>query len=204
MPTQEASFAYYLSRLRCEEPQWHGYQPEAHGDAGLFRLSLRNLGVPVLELNEAPQGVAETWLAEAMVLSAEYLVPVVVFGGSNLSSGGLVAGRQEEVSDLSWLSARQIALTSAIEASPLNQELRRSRDKSGALHLGWQTEFDQLAGNRLMLAWSSPLPLRRIRDFSARCPDLVVSGVDVDSLTADVAAQGISVAQWRFAVKYKL
>ena len=201
MPTQEASFAYYLSRLRCEEPQWHGYQPEAHGDAGLFRQSLRNLGVPVLELNEAPQGVAETWLAEAMVLSAEYLVPVVVFGGSNLSTGGLVAGRHEEVSDLSWLSARQIALTTAIEASPLNQELRRTRDKSGVLHLGWQSKFDQLAGNRLMLAWSSPLPLRRIRDFSARCPDLVVSGVGVDSLAADVAAQGISVAQWRFAVK---
>ncbi|MFM8500440.1 MAG: hypothetical protein ACKOAC_00140, partial [Fluviibacter sp.] len=172
--------------------------------AGLFRQSLRNLGVPLLELNEAPQPIAEKWLAEAMVLSAEYLVPVVVFGGINLSSRALVTGRHEEVSDLSWLSARQIALTSAIEASPLNQELRRSRDKSGVLHLGWQPEFDQHVGNYLMLAWSSPLPLRRIRDFSARCPDLVVSGVGVDSLTADVAAQGISVAQWRFAVKYKL
>jgi hypothetical protein len=52
-----------------------------------------------------------------------------------------------------------------------------------------------------MLAWSSPLPLRRIRDFSARCPDLVVSGPDIDRLAADVATQGISVAQWRFAVK---
>jgi hypothetical protein len=201
MSTREVSFARYLSRLRCEDPQWHGYQPEVHGESGLFRQSLRNFGVPVLELNEAPQRVEEIWLAEALALSAEYLVPVVVFGGGDLLSGGLATGLQEEVTDPAWLSTRQIAVTAAIEASPLNQEWRRARNKSGALHVGWQPELEQHSGNSLMLAWSSPLPLRRIRDFSARCPDLVVSGPDIDRLAADVATQGISVAQWRFAVK---
>lgn len=201
MSTHEASFAAHLGRLRCEEPQWHAYQPDAHGDAGLFRESLRNFGVPVLELNGAPRSIAACWLAQAMVLSAEYLVPVVVFGGGALPSNGLVTGRQEEVTDFAWLTARQIAVTNAIETSTLNQECRRVRDKSGVLHVGWQAEFEQYSGNSLMLAWSSPLPLRRIRDFSARCPELVVSGAGVDRLTADVAAQGISVAQWRIAVK---
>ncbi len=201
MWTQEASIACHLSRLRCEEAQWHLYQPDVHGDAGLFRQSLRNFGVPVLELNGAPRRVAETWLAEAMALSVEYLVPVVVFGGDELSAGDWAKGRQEEVADFAWLSARQIALTSAIERSALNQEHRRTRGKAGALYVGWQAEAEQYSGNSLMLAWSSPLPLRRIRDFSARCPELVVSGADVNSLAAEVAAQGISVAQWRIAVK---
>ena len=201
MSTREASFARYLSRLRCESPQWHGYQPEVHGESGLFRQSLRNFGVPVLELNEAPQRVVEIWLAQAMVLSAEYLVPVVVFGGCEISSAGGILSRQEEVADPAWLSTRQIAVTAAIEASPLNQEWRRARNKSGALHLGWQPGLEKHSGNSLMLAWSSPLPLRSIRDFSARCPELIVSGPDIDSLAADVGAQGISVAQWRFAVK---
>ena len=137
----------------------------------------------------------------AMVLSAEYLVPVVVFGGSEISSAGGVLSRQEEVVDPGWLSTRQIAVTAAIETSPLNQERRRARDKSGALYLGWQPDLEQSPGNHLMLAWSSPLPLKRIRDFSARCPELIASGPDIDSLASDVGAQGISVAQWRFAVK---
>lgn len=201
MSTRETAFAQYLSRLRCEDPQWHCYQPEVHGESGLFRQSLRNFGVPVLELNGAPEYVVEIWLAEAMALSAEYLVPVVVFGGGVLLPGGLATGRQVEVTDPAWLSTRQIAVTAAIESSNLNQECRRAQDKSGALHLGWQPESEQHFGNSLMLAWSSPLPLRRIRDFSARCPELVVSGPDIDSLAADVAAQGISVAEWRIAVK---
>ena len=201
MSTREASFAQYLSRLRCEDPEWHGYQPEVHGASGLFRQSLRNVGVPVLELNGAPKSVAENWLAEAMLISAEYLVPIVVFGGGELSSAGFATGRHEEVTDAAWLSTRQIAVTAAIEASPLNQENRRARDKSGALHLGWHPGLEQHSGNSLLLAWSSPLPLRRIRDFSARCPELVVSGPDIDSLAADVATQGISVARWQFAVK---
>lgn len=201
MPIPKASFAENLSRLRCEEPQWHFYRPEIHGDAGVFRQSLRNHGVPALELNGAPQAIAAEWLAQAMVLSAEYLVPVVVFGGSEISSAGGLLSRQEEVADPAWLSTRQIAVTAAIETSPLNQERRRARDKSGALYLGWQPDLEQSPGNHLMLAWSSPLPLKRIRDFSARCPELIASGPDIDSLAADVGAQGISVAQWRFAVK---
>ncbi len=201
MPMSKASFAEYLSRLRCEEPQWHCYRPEIHGDAGVFRQSLRNLGVPALELNGAPQAIAAEWLAQAMVLSAEYLVPIVVFGGSEIASEGGGLGKQEEVADPAWLSTRQIAVTAAIEASPLNHERRRARDKSGGLYLGWQPELEEYPGNHLMLAWSSPLPLRRIRDFSARCPELMVSGPDIASLASDVAAQGISVAQWRFAVK---
>jgi hypothetical protein len=201
MSTREAAFAYRLSRVRCEKPQGHFFQPDAHGDSRLFRQWLRNCGVPVLELNGAPQSVALDWLTQAMALSAEYLVPIVVFGGEEISSGDWNSAQQEEVADVAWLSTRQIALTSAIERSPLNQECRRTRDKSGALYLGWQPDLEQYPGNHLMLAWSSPLPLRRIRDFAARCPEIVASGPYIDSLAADVGAQGISVAQWRFEVK---
>lgn len=201
MNEKETSFATHLGQLRCEDAQCHMYQSQRHGDPGLFRRALRYAGVPVLELNSAPTDVAEQWIEEAKALSAEYLVPVVVFGGAALVNSPCSSGTHEVVANRAWLDARQVALTSAIELSALHQEVRRSREKSGWLHVGWQPEEKMAKGNGLMLAWSSPLPLRRIRDFSARCPDLIVSGADVESLTNDVVAQGISAARWRFEVK---
>jgi len=201
MCTKESALAEYLGRLRCESAQCHLYQPQIHGNAELFRQALRYAGVPVLELNDAPIEVAESWRTQAMAISAEYLVPVVIFGGVGLSAPSMALDAQQEVADQDWLDARQVALTSAIESSELNLEIRRSREKSGWLHVGWRPEDTQEQGNGLMLAWSSPLPLRRIRDFSARCPELVVVGADIESLASDVTAQGISVARWRFAVK---
>jgi len=201
MNTKEAGFAQYLGQLRCESAQCHMYQPEIHGDAAVLRQLLRHLGVPVLELNGAPNNIAESWLLQAMTISGEFLVPVVVFGSLGLSESCVAFDEDELVTDQAWLHARQVALTSAIESSSLNLEVRRSREKSGWLHVGWHPESTQAHRNGLMLAWSSPLPLRRIRDFSARCPELVLSGPEVESLANDVAAQGISVTRWRFEVK---
>lgn len=201
MTTKEGAFAEYLGRLRCESAQCHRYEPQIHGDAGLLRRALRNAGVPVLELNAAPREVTDSWHAQATGLSAEYLVPIFIFGGDGHNTPNAPLGMGQEVTDQAWLHARQVALTSAIEASVLNLEMRRRREKAGWLQIGWHPESSQAIGNGLMLAWSSPLPLRRIRDFSARCPDLLVTGADSESLAADVAAQGISVARWRFAVK---
>ena len=201
MSTKEGALAEYLGRLRCESAQCHIYQPEIHGDAALLRHALRHAGVPVLELNGAPVDVAESWCTQALEISAEYLVPVFIFGGAGPKASFVTSGMGEEVADQAWLNARQVALTRAIESSALNLEVRRSREKSGWLQVGWLPEEKMAQGNGLMLAWSSPLPLRRIRDFSARCPDLLVSGPDVKSLALDVVAQGISAARWRFAVK---
>ena len=201
MNNQEVSFAERLGRLRCESAILHHYDPAVHGDAGALRQALRHAGVPVLELNDAPLAVAESWLAHATALSSEYLMPVFVFGAALLVSGGSGNGSQQGVDDQAWLEARQVALTSAIENSVLNQEERRTREKAGQLYLGWQPAPKLAQGNTLILAWSSPLPLRRIRDFSARCPDLVVCGPESECLAHDVAAQGISVAGWRFEVK---
>lgn len=201
MNNPERSFAEHLGRLRCEDAQCHNYLPERHGNPMRLRQALRHAGVPVLELNGAPAGIAESWIAKAKALSAEYLVPVFVFGGSIQPMPIDLSGRAATVADEHWLDARLVALTRAIESSELNQEVRRTRDKSGWLQVGWQPEAQMAQGNGLMLAWSSPLPLKRIRDFSARCPDLLVSGPDVESLAMEVAAQGVSVARWRFEVK---
>ena len=195
------SFAESLGRLRCEAAALHHYDPAVHGDAAVLRQALRHAGVPVLELNNAPPAVAESWLAHAVALSSEYLVPVFVFGAVLLPAKVSGDGSQQLVDNHAWLVARQVALTSAIESSIINQEERRTREKAGELYLGWQPESKMAKGNVLMLAWSSPLPLRRIRDFSARCPDLVVCGPESGQLASDVAAQGISVARWQFEVK---
>ena len=201
MSTQEAALAEYLGRLRCEAAQWHVYDSELHGDAELLRPALRYAGVPVLELNNAPPEVAEAWIAQAKAISAEYVVPVFVFGAVSANSAMPESASSTVIEDQAWLDARQVALTAVIESSALNSEARRTREKSGVLYIGWQQEASVVQGNALVLAWSSPLPLRRIRDFSARCPDLRVAGPDVESLARDVAAQGISTARWRFAVK---
>lgn len=201
MNNQEVSFAERLGRLRCESAALHYYDPTVHGDAVVLRQALRHAGVPVLELNNAPPAVAESWLAHAVALSSEYLVPVFVFGAAQLASAVSDDGSQQVVENQAWLAARQVALTGAIENSPINQEERRTRERAGGLYLGWQSDSKMAQGNVLMLAWSSPLPLRRIRDFSARCPDLVVCGPESSRLADDVAAQGISVARWRFEVK---
>ena len=201
MSTREAALAEHLGRLRCEAAGWYIYDPALHGDAELLRPALRHAGVPVLELNNAPHGVAEVWLAQAKAISSEYVVPVFVFGAVGFAGMLLEPESPTVIEDQAWLDARQVALTEVIESSALNNEVRRAREKSGALYIGWQPEANLAQGNALVLAWSSPLPLRRIRDFSARCPDLRVSGPDVESLATDVAAQGISTARWRFAVK---
>ena len=195
------SFAAHLGQLRCENAQCHIYLPEVHGEPLRLRHALRQAGVPVLELNGAPADIAERWIAEAKALSAEYLAPVFIFGDATQAVPPYDSGGEALVTNQDWLDARQVALTRAIESSELNQELRRIREKSGWLHVGWQPEALMAQGNRLMLARSSPLPLKRIRDFSARCPDLVVAGPDVETMGREVAAQGISVARWRFEVK---
>lgn len=201
MQTQESQIADHLGRLRCEQPQCLFYQRALHGDAGRLRQALRRAGVPALEMNAAPLDVQGVWLAEAYAVSAEFLVPVVIF--SHTSSGPVSASPVvgDAIRDLAWLDARQVALTRALDHSTLNQEWRRSREKTGWVHVGWQEDSALKAGNGLQLAWSSPLPLRRVRDFAARCPDLTLFGPDIDALVAEIAAQGISPTRWRFAVK---
>jgi len=201
MSTQESAVADYLGRLRCEQPQCHFYQTELHGEARRFRQALRQSGVPALEMNGAPPDVQNTWLAAATAVSAEFLVPVVVFGRMHQAHAGAQLIKAQQVLDPAWLDARQVALTQALDHSTLNREWRRSREKTGWVHMGWQPDSDLAAGNALLLAWSSPLPLRRIRDFAARCPDLRLSGPGVDDLIAEIGAQGISAARWRFEVK---
>lgn len=172
-----------------------------------WRLALRQAGVPVLELNEAATGDAEAWLKAAGDFSAEFLMPVVVLGGDasaptkHCSLEGEALAEQHHVKDAEWLRTRQVALTRAVETSPLNQEFRRHRERRGWIRMGWQAEASLAEGNGLLLAWSSPLPLRRIRDFAARCPDITLVAPDAEALAAEVAAQGISVSGWRFAVK---
>ena len=201
MSTQESAVAESLGRLRCEQPQCHFYQAELHGDAVSFRRALRLWGIPALEMNGAPPDVQNTWLAVATAVSAEFLVPVVIFGHMNQVPASAQLIETEAVLDPAWLAARQVALTKSLDHSILNQEWRRSGEKKGWVRIGWQPDSDLETGNGLLLAWSSPLPLRRIRDFAARCPDLALSGPDIGALVAEIAAQGISAARWRFAVK---
>lgn len=198
MTSQELALAQHLACLRCEFPQAVFYDLARHGDAAVLRVALRQVGVPVLELNHAPAEIAAAWLDAADVLSTEFLVPVVVFGTAAIKS---VPVEGHVVNDDAWLQARQIALESAIERSTLTQEYRRSKEKTGWIRVGWQPPSLLASGNGLMLAWSSPLPLRRLRDFAARCPDLTLYGDHARPLAAEVAAQGVCASRWRFEVK---
>lgn len=201
MTTSESTLAAYWGRLRCEQPQALFYRAEHHGDSGLLRQALRQAGVPALEINNAPAAVREAWLYEAKAVSEEFLVPVVIFADGDSSSCEEISTHVQEVADQVWLETRLVALTQALDRSALNLETRRSREKKGCIRVGWQTDGAQSTENCLQLAWSSPLPLRRIRDFSARCPALTISGPGVDVLGAEIAAQGISTVRWRFEVK---
>ena len=173
--------------------------------ANRWRSELRCRDVPVLELNDAPPTCAEAWLEAAVHFSTEFLTPVVVFAEEVVAEADRTlesaTPSQRQVDDPDWLQTRQVALTRAVETSPLNQEFRRSRERRGWIRLGWQPETALAEGNGLQLAWSSPLPLRRIRDFAARCPEITLIAPDAEALAAEVAAQGISVTGWRFAVK---
>ena len=209
IPIQISQVACFLSRCYTEAPCLIAASDLDGVSANLWRLALRQTGVPVLELNEATLPCRAQWLAAARAFSAEYLSPVVVFGA--VDSDALddtlatphvltsLAGR--EVESQAWLSARQIALTRAVEASPLNQEFRRAREKQGWIRMGWQSESVLAEGNGLLLAWSSPLPLLRLRNFAARCPEVTLWAADAPAMADEVAAQGISVSGWRFAVK---
>ena len=174
-----------------------------------WREELRHAGVPVLEMNEAPSAIAAIWLDAASVFSAEFMTPVVVFGASNLLDEYEKLDQQHRsaevcerlVDDRDWLFTRQIALTHAVETSALNQEIRNSHARRGWIRFGWNPESVMTHGNGLLLAWSSPLPLRRIRNFAARYPEVTMIGPNVEAIAAEVAAQGISVKGWLFEVK---
>lgn len=175
--------------------------------AGAWRRALRHTGVPVLELNDAPEQRAAPWLAEAQAYSTEFVSPVVVLGwGSEFEGippdGSSVPWKsQKQVHDADWVQARQIALTRGVENSSLNREFRRVSSRKGWIRVGWHEDAALAEGNGLLLAWSSPLPLMRIRNFAARCPQITLIAPDPEALAEDVAAQGISISGWRFEVK---
>lgn len=202
MSSPEIHLAQSWAHLRCETPQLCFYDAQMHGCEHLFRHALRDAGVPILELNGATALATQDWIDAARNLSQEFLVPVVIFGRpddlnhiNNLPKG-------QFVHEIGWLTARQSALMAAVECSDLNQEFRRTSDKSGWMRLGWHHPDELAVGNGLLLAWTSPLPLMRIRNFSARCSSqLQIEGPDAETLASDVAGQGISVSHWQFAVK---
>ena len=207
-PAQISQIAQSLGRCYIETPYLIAAGGLTGAVANLWRLALRQASVPVLELNEAPAACRAPWLAAARAFSAEYLSPVVVFGADDRDAldGTLIepevlrrVGR--EVDHQPWLTTRQAALTRAVEMSELNQEFRRTRAKQGWILMGWQPEAVIAEGNGLLLAWSSPLPLLRLRNFAARCPQISLSAPDAPAIADEVAAQGISVSGWRFAVK---
>lgn len=198
----EVSLAQSWGCLRCEQPQVVRYISGLHGDQQRFRHALRQAGVPVLEMNQAPESVQALWLAEARCLSEEFLSPVVVFGGTTAIEPHIQQPLGQIQADAAWLSARQAALTSAVEGSCLHQEFRRSPEKTGWVRIGWHEEASLAEGNGLLLAWSSPLPLMRIRNFSARCPSqLKIEGPGANLLAEDVRCHGISVTHWQIEVK---
>lgn len=202
--SEEFLLARAWAHLRCEQPQCIFYDAQAHGDPIKLRQALRQAGVPALELNQAPTKVFEDWYAAAMALSDEFLIPVVVFGvaAKGVSEKTLADLEGDPVHDVTWIAARQVAMQGAIEASVLHQEFRRSRAKSGWIRIGWQHEGAMPQSNGLLLAWSSPLPLLRLRNFSARCAEhVLLEGPGARDLALDVAAQGISVTHWQIAVK---
>jgi len=207
LPTEQR-LARAWAQSRCEHPQCIVYRADVHGDPLRLRRALRQAGVPALELNGAPAGVFEAWFATAQALSEEFLIPVVLFGAGSapLPLATRAVGAGQPVNDVGWLAARQVALQTAIETSALHQEFRRSGTKAGWIRLGWHADAAMTGGdgndNGLLLAWSSPLPLQRLRNFSARCAaHVVVEGPGAQDLAADVASQGISVAHWQIAVK---
>lgn len=106
-----------------------------------------------------------------------------------------------QVNDADWVQIRQIALTRGVENSSLNREFRRESSRKGWIRVGWHEDIALAEGNGLLLAWSSPLPLMRIRNFAARCPQITLIAPDPEALAEDVAAQGITVSGWRFEVK---
>lgn len=199
-----------LARQHCDQPRL--LTAAEMPDPDRWRKALRQAGVPVLELDGAAPAQAKTWLDAGRAFSAEYLIPVVCFGGDNKTvnhEAPLQAFCADpkpmsgcnEVVDADWLRTRQVAITRGVETSDLNGEFRRSRERAGWIRIGWCPEALLVEGNGLLLAWSSPLPLRRIRDFSARCPEITLIAPDAEAIAREVAAQGISVKGWRFAVK---
>jgi len=202
MVGSEIHLAQRWSRLRCEMPQVVFYDKNLHGHERLLRRALRDVGVPVLEFNDLSGEAAVGWLNAALHLSQEFLIPIMVFGKPPASYGCIDLPKGECIDDPGWLSARQSALITAIEDSDLHQEWRRCHEKTGWVCIGWRDPAQFSAGNVLLLAWTSPLPLMRIRNFSARCPiHLKIEGPDADTLANDVASQGISVSHWQIAVK---
>lgn len=202
MVSSEIHLAQLWSRLRCETPQVVFYDANVHGRERVLRQALRDAGVPVLELNGLSGEVQGEWVNVARQLSQEFLVPVMVFGVPPTLNRHSDHPMGECIEDPGWLSARQSALINAIEHSDLHQELRRRPEKFGWLCIGWRDPAELPEGNALLLAWTSPLPLMRIRNFSARCPiQLKIEGPDADTLANDVAKQGISVSHWQIAVK---
>lgn len=207
MAAAHPEIALALSRQHVMEPRLLFHAVADAEQADRWRRALRSAGVPLLELNEAVGDAATNWLQAANEFSAEFLVPVAVFGRSMpeymnlapLDAEALTGWRTIE--DAEWLRTRQVALTRAVETSGLNQECRRSHERKGWIRIGWQPEDVLGVGNGLQLAWSSPLPLRRIRDFAARCPEITLLGPDAEAIATEVAALGISVSGWRFAVK---
>ena len=181
-----------------------------HGDSihvASWRRALCQLGIPVLELNGAPEQSAHAWLKEAKAFSEEFLSPVVVFGwgpgfeGLPLDETAMPFNLDTQVQDTDWVHTRQIALTQGVENSMLNQEFRREPSKRGWIRVGWHEDAQLVEGNGLLLAWSSPLPLMRIRNFAARCPQITLIAPDPEAMAREVGAQGISVSGWRFEVK---
>ena len=206
MSESPRALAETLSRLHCAQP-WLIDGEALPGERAVWRQALCAAGVPVLELNGATMPQAQPWRDAAVDFSGEFLTPVVLFGGDetvlpedeNLAVCVQRMGRV--VTDAAWRQTRQVALTRAVETSSLNQEFRRLSERAGWIRMGWQADDLVAAGNGLVLAWRSPLPLRRIRDFAARCPDMTLIGIDADAMGEEVAAQGIPVSGWRFAVK---
>lgn len=176
-------------------------------NTGAWRSALRHAGVPVLELNDAPEQRAAPWMAEARAYSTEFVSPVVVLGrgsgfeGIPLDGSSVPWCSHRQVNDADWVQIRQIALTRGVENSSLNREFRRESSRKGWIRVGWHEDIALAEGNGLLLAWSSPLPLMRIRNFAARCPQITLIAPDPEALAEDVAAQGITVSGWRFEVK---
>ncbi len=202
MTSLEESLAKSWACLRCEQPQLVRYVPGLHGNEQRLRHALRQAGVPVLEMNQAPGDIQALWLNEARYVSEEFLSPVVVLGRLVDNEPAIEQPIGQMQVDAAWLSARQVALTSGVENSCLHREFRRTSEKSGWIRIGWHEEGVLAEGNGLLLAWSSPLPLMRIRNFSARCPSqLKIEGPDPNRLAEEVHCHGISVTHWQIEVK---
>lgn len=202
--SSELLWAQRWARIRCEQPQCIVYEAQVHGDPIRLRRALRQAGVPALELNDAPASVLADWVDAATALSEEFLIPVVLFCEGRPHQPVVTLAHREGhlVDDTDWLLARSVALQAVIEASPLHQEFRRSGVKAGSIRLGWHDDAVLAGDNGLLLAWSSPLPLMRLRNFSARCAEHVhFEGPGAGDLADDVASQGISVTHWQIAVK---